>query len=67
LFLVELGAAIKVSSRATSAGGGYAQVHVVIDDTTALVYVEVLPDEQQGTAIGFLSRALAWFNRQGVD
>ena len=28
---------------------------------------KVLPDEQQGTAIGFLSRALPWFNGQGVE
>jgi transposase InsO family protein len=39
---------------------------VAIDDATRLAYVE-LPDEQQGTAIGFLSRSLAWFNGQGVE
>jgi transposase InsO family protein len=50
-----------------SAGVGYDRVHVAIDDATRLAYVEVLPDEQQGTAIGFLCRALAWFNGQGVD
>ena len=50
-----------------SAGVGYDRVHVAIDDTTRLAYVEVLPDEQQGTAIGFLSRALAWFNSLGVE
>ena len=50
-----------------SAGVGYDRVHVAIDDATRLAYVEVLPDEQQGTAIGFLSRALAWFNGHGVE
>jgi len=50
-----------------SAGVGYDRVHVAIDDATRLAYVEVLPDEQQGTAIGFLSRALAWFNGQVVE
>jgi len=50
-----------------SAGVGYDRVHVAIDDATRLAYVEVLPDEQQGTAIGFLTRALAWFNGQGVE
>ena len=50
-----------------SVGVGYDRVHVAIDDTTRLAYVEVLPDEQQGTAIGFLSRALAWFNSLGVE
>ena len=29
--------------------------------------MEVLTDEQQATAIGFLSRAVAWFNGQGVE
>jgi transposase InsO family protein len=42
-------------------------VHVAIDDATRLAYVEVLADEQQATAIGFLSRAVAWFNGQGVE
>ena len=37
------------------------------DDATRLAYVEVLEDEQQGTAIGFLSRAGAWFNGQGME
>jgi hypothetical protein len=50
-----------------SAGVGYYRVHVAIDDVTRLAYVEVLADEQQATAIGFLSRAVAWFNGQGVE
>ena len=50
-----------------SAGVGYDRVHVAIDDATRLAYVEVLPDEQQATAIGFLTRALAWFNGHGVE
>ena len=50
-----------------STGAGYDRVHVAIDDATRLAYVEVLADEQQGTAIGFLSRAVAWFNGQGVE
>ena len=50
-----------------SAGVGYDRAHVAIDDATRLAYVEVLPDEQQGTAIGFLTRALAWFNGHGVE
>jgi transposase InsO family protein len=40
---------------------------VAIDDATRLAYVEVLADEQQATAIGFMSRAVAWFNSQGVE
>ena len=49
------------------AGVGYDRVHAVIDDATRLAYVELLPDEQQGTAISFLSRALAWFSGHGVE
>jgi transposase InsO family protein len=40
---------------------------VSIDDATRLAYVEVLADEQQASAICFLSRAVAWFNGQGVE
>ena len=40
---------------------------MAIDDATRLAYVEVLADEQQATAIGFLSRSVAWFNGQGVE
>ena len=50
-----------------STGVGYDRVHVAIDDATRLAYVEVLADEQPTTAIGFLSRAVAWFNDQRVD
>jgi transposase InsO family protein len=49
-----------------SAGVGYDRAHVAIDDATRLAYVKVLPDEQQGTAVDFLSRLSAWFNGQGV-
>jgi transposase InsO family protein len=42
-------------------------VHVAIDDATRLAYLEVLADEQQATAIGFLPRAVAWFNGHGVE
>jgi transposase InsO family protein len=50
-----------------SAGVVYDRVHVAINDATRLAYVEVLADEQQATPIGFLCRAVAWFNSQGVE
>ena len=50
-----------------SYGVGYDRVHVAVDDATGLAYVEVLADEQQPTVIGFLSRAVAWFNGQGAE
>jgi transposase InsO family protein len=50
-----------------SSGVGYDRVHVASDDVTRLANGEVLAEEQQATAIGFLSRAVAWFNGQGVE
>ena len=39
---------------------------MAIDDATRLAYVEDLAYEQQTSTIGFISRAVAWFNGQGV-
>jgi hypothetical protein len=50
-----------------TAGVGYVKDHEAIDDATRLGYVEVLANEQKATAIGFLSRPVAWFNGQGVE
>jgi hypothetical protein len=46
---------------------GYDKVHVAFDDATRLAYVEVLADEQKPTVIGFFSRAVGWFNGQGIE
>jgi len=40
---------------------------VAIDDATQLAYCEVLPDEKQATSVGFLLRAVAWFDGQGIS
>jgi transposase InsO family protein len=45
---------------------GWEFVHVCVDDATRLAYVEVLPDEQATTAIGFLTRAGAFYRRHGI-
>jgi transposase InsO family protein len=45
---------------------GWEFVHVCVDDATRLAYVEVLPDEQATTAIGFLKRAVAFYRRHGI-
>jgi transposase InsO family protein len=45
---------------------GWEFVHVCVDDATRLAYVEVLADERARTAVGFLRRALAFFERHGV-
>lgn len=45
---------------------GWDVVHVAVDDTSRLVYVEILDDERGVTCVGFLRRAIAWFATQGV-
>jgi len=45
---------------------GWDAVHVAIDDATRLAYVEVLPDERATTAIAFLRRAIAFYERHGI-
>ena len=47
-------------------GGGWEFVHVAIDDHTRLAYVEVLADETAATALGFLTRAVAWYAALGI-
>lgn len=49
-----------------SRGAGYEKVHVAIDDTTRLAYVELLADEPRATTVGFLARAVGWFSEQGI-
>lgn len=48
-------------------GIGWDFVHVAIDDHSRLAYTEVLPDERQDSAIGFLQRAVAWYARHGIQ
>lgn len=41
-------------------------MHVCVDDTAHMAYVEVLPDEKAVTTIGSLERAVAWFAERGI-
>jgi transposase InsO family protein len=56
----------------TDAGGvrrktiGYDCVHIAIDDATRLAYAEMLADEKAETAVGFLRRAVVFFERHGM-
>jgi len=52
--------------RSRMRGIGWEYVHVAIDDASRLAYVEVLPDEGEGTTTQFLWRARAWFRRHGI-
>ncbi len=49
-----------------SGGAGWEYVHVAVDDTSRLAYVEILDDEKAATCVGFLRRAVAWFSAHGV-
>ena len=45
---------------------GWDYVHIAIDDATRLAYAEVLRDEKAVTAVAFLRRAVAFFERHGI-
>lgn len=47
-------------------GAGWEFVHVAVDDATRLAYVEVLENEKASTAVGFLRRAVRFFDGYGV-
>jgi transposase InsO family protein len=49
-----------------SGGAGWEYVHVAVDDTSRLAYVEILDDEKGATCVGFLRRAIVWFAANGV-
>ena len=52
--------------RRRARGGGWEHAHVCVDDASRVAYVEMLPTPQQGDAVGFLERAVAWFACHGV-
>lgn len=69
----KLGRFTKPGHRVTGRGPGHRNnkpgveaVHVCVDDTSRVAYVEVLPDEKAATCIGFLDRAIAWFAQRGI-
>jgi hypothetical protein len=47
-------------------GIGWEYTCVCVDDASRLAYVEVLPEERQGCARGFLRRAVRWLGRHGI-
>jgi transposase InsO family protein len=46
---------------------GWEYVHVAVDDCTRMAYAEVLSDEKASSAIAFLRRAVASFERHGMN
>jgi transposase InsO family protein len=61
-----VGHRITKNRRDTVRGAGWEFVHVAIDDASRLAYVEVLPNEQADTTVGFLLRAMAFYRRHGL-
>jgi transposase InsO family protein len=45
---------------------GWEFVHVCVDDHSRLAYAEVLADEKAVTAVGFLQRAVAFYESHGI-
>jgi transposase InsO family protein len=50
-----------------SRGMGWEFVYVCVDDASRLAYVEILENEQAITAVGFLERALRWYQARRVQ
>ncbi|MFB7867887.1 IS481 family transposase [Streptomyces sp. NPDC056069] len=48
-------------------GMGFDYVHSAVDDHSRLAYSEIHPDEKVATCAGFLTRAAAFFQSQGID
>jgi transposase InsO family protein len=46
---------------------GWEHVHVAVDDYSRLAYAEVLLDEKASTAAAFLKRAVAYYQRHGIQ
>ncbi len=46
---------------------GYDYVHSAVDDHSRLAYSEILENETGETCAGFMLRAGAWFQTQGID
>jgi transposase InsO family protein len=45
---------------------GWEYVHIAVDDYSRLAYAEVLADEKAVTIVGFLRRAIAFYQRHGI-
>lgn len=64
--IVRAGHRVTGDRRDTVAGAGWEFAHMAVDDASRWALGEVLPDERQGTAIGFLHRTVRGLRRLGV-
>ena len=49
-----------------SRGAGWEFVHVCIDDASRIAFSQILPDEKKGSAVAFLTAAVAYYASLGV-
>src|SRR6478736_6103257 len=49
-----------------SRGAGWEFVHVCIDDASRIAFSQILPDENKGSAVAFLTAAVAYYASLGV-
>jgi transposase InsO family protein len=49
------------------AGWGWEFAHSIVDDHSRLAYAELHPDERAATVVGFVRRALAFFEAKGIE
>ena len=54
------------TGQSNSRGIGWEFVHVCIDDASRLAFSQILPDEKKGSAIAFLTAAVAYYQSLGV-
>ncbi len=54
------------TGQSNSRGSGWEFVHVCIDDASRLAFSQILPDEKKGSAIAFLTAAVAYYQSLGV-
>ena len=64
--IAKVGHRIHGRRRGMSRGVGWEYAHLAIDDHSRVSYVEVLPDEKAVTTVGFVQRALAFYESQGL-
>ena len=60
------GKRVRRDPRCRSPGAGWEYVHVCVDDHSRVAYVEILPNEKRESCVGFLERAVAWYESRGV-
>jgi transposase InsO family protein len=64
--IVRVGHRITGDRRDSVEGAGWEFVHVAIDDSSRIVYAEVLADEKGATCAAFLRRAVDYYRRLGM-